>query len=230
MKNRARPAQRRSAAADVRRAIDLARSCGATRVLFTSSGAVYGPQPPDLPAIPEDFPGGPDPLAPSSAYAEGKRAAELLCALERRARPDFEPVIARGFAFLGPFLPRDAHFAAGNFLRDALAGGPIRVAGDGTTVRSYLHAADLAAGLWTMLARGAAGRAYNGGSDAAVTIAELARAFGEAAGIPAGAVRIGPGPSPFSRYVPSVERARRELGLEVWLPLREAIDRTLRMK
>ena len=64
--------------------------------------------------------------------------------------------------------------------------------------------------------------------DAAVTIAELARAVGEAAGLPAEAVKVGPGPSSFSRYVPSIGRARREHGLEVLLPLRVSLERTLR--
>ena len=216
-----------------RNALRLADRLGTRRFLLASSGMVYGSQPASLETLPEDHPGAPDPLRPQSAYAEGKRAAELLCAIWPSLHPPFEPVIARGFAFVGPHLPRDAHFAAGNFLRDAIRGGPIRggpirVSGDGKSVRSYLHSADLVVWLLTLLVRGTAGRAYNVGSDVAVTIAELARLTAEAAGLPAGAVEVGPGPSSFSRYVPSLALARRELGLQVWIPLREALDRTLR--
>ena len=108
--------------------------------------------------------------SPLTPYGRAKREAEQLCA---ESEADF--VTARAFAFLGPYLPLDAHFAAGNFLRDALAGGPILVRGDGTALRSYLYPADLVVWLLRMLLRGRRGRAYNVGSDEVVTTAQLAR-------------------------------------------------------
>jgi len=199
---------------------------GLRRLLMVSSGAVYGEQPSDLGGVPETHSGGPDPLEPSSAYAEGKRAAELLCAQWSR-RTSVPVTYARGFAFVGPHLPLDAHFAIGNFLRDALNGQPIVVQGDGTPMRSYLYGSDLAVWLWTILLRGRPGAAYNVGSDEAVSIAELAREIATLAGVP---VEIRGTPTPGmhpKRYVPSIDRARSELGLEVTVPRREAICRTL---
>ncbi|HET6344811.1 MAG TPA: NAD-dependent epimerase/dehydratase family protein, partial [Myxococcota bacterium] len=117
--------------AGTRRVLELARERGAEAFLLTSSGAVYGRQPADLHHIPETFTGGPDPLDPGAAYGEGKRLAESLCAAFGRAH-GLACKIARCFAFVGPHLPLDTHFAAGNFLRDGQAGGPIRVGGDGT--------------------------------------------------------------------------------------------------
>jgi dTDP-glucose 4,6-dehydratase len=136
--------------------------------------------------------------------------------------------IARSFAFLGPYLPLDAHFAAGNFLNDGLDGRSIRVNGDGTPYRSYLYAADLAIWLWTILFRGELGRAYNVGCEREVTVAELACMI---AGYFATGTQFCTAPRPdakAARYVPSTRRAREELGLETWISLEEAVDRTAR--
>jgi dTDP-glucose 4,6-dehydratase len=208
-----------------RRTLDFAVTCGARRFLLTSSGAVYGKQPADVSHLNEDYLGAPDTADPRSAYAEGKRVAELLCAIYRR-RHGLETKIARGFAFMGPYLPLDAHFAAGNFLRDRLAGGPIRVAGDGTPYRSYLYAADMAIWLWTILLKGQSGRAYNVGSEAEISIADLAHRVAKEAGVRVEVARDPESGAPAPRYVPSTARARAELGVEEWVPLDEAIRRT----
>jgi len=210
-----------------RRVLELALARGVRGFLLTSSGAVYGPQPPELLQLPETYAGGPDTLNPASAYAEGKRAAEYLCVATAQAH-GLPVKIARCFAFVGPHLPLDAHFAAGNFLRDALHGGPIRVSGDGTPYRSYLYAADLAIWLWTILLRGAPGRAYNVGSDDAVTISELAHLIAGLTDPPCSVeIARSPAPGPAARYVPSVARAQEELGLQVTVPLPLALRRTL---
>jgi dTDP-glucose 4,6-dehydratase len=208
------------------RALEFARASGARRFLFTSSGAVYGRQPANLDRTPEEYTGGPDPSVVASAYGEAKRAAEMLCALH--AGTTLHPIIARLFAFIGPYLPLDVNFAAGNFVRDALAGGPIKIAGDGTPYRSYLYASDLALWLWTLLVDGQSARPYNVGSPEAVSIRELADRVSRAAG----GLRVEvarqaePGAVP-ERYVPSVTRAEEELGLRVSVPLDDAIQRTL---
>ena len=210
-----------------RRCLEFAQACGASKFLLTSSGAVYGKQPPGLSHIPEDYSGAPDTLETGAAYGEGKRAAENLCSLYAE-RSGIECKIARCFAFVGPHLPLDAHFAIGNFIRDAMQGGPIVIQGDGTPLRSYLYAADLAVWLWTILLQAPPLRAFNVGSDQAVSIHELARTVVEAIS-PSAEVRVVQAPSPGAprtQYVPSIQRAQVELGLKVGMDLKEAIRRT----
>lgn len=197
-------------------------------VLLVSSGAVYGRQPPDLERMGEEYRGAPDPLDPDQVYGEGKRAAELLGAVTAR-EAGIEVKIARLFAFVGPYLPLDRHFAVGNFIRDRLAGGPIAITGDGTPLRSYLYGADLAIWLWTILANGTAGRPYNVGSDRPLSIEAVARTVADALAPSVEVTRAGtPDPGvPPARYVPDASRARSELGLEEWIGFEDGVRRTL---
>jgi nucleoside-diphosphate-sugar epimerase len=205
-----------------RRVIDSAIRNRA-RLLFLSSGAVYGKQ---FAPVSESTDVGPDPLDPSSAYGEAKRAAENYCAVATREGA-VDAAIARLFAFVGPGIPLAAHYAIGNFLGDVLAGRTIEVRGDGRPLRSYLYTGDLAEWCWGVISRGVPGRAYNVGSPEAITIGDLAmrvselvkpRSPIEVRGIPTD------GPPPW--YVPITERAREELGLEPRTSLGEALNRT----
>jgi dTDP-glucose 4,6-dehydratase len=211
-----------------RRVLEFARTHGARRLLFTSSGAVYGKQPSDLERLSEEYAGAPDThdLSTYGIGGQAKRVSELLCAMYAQ-QYGFAATIARMFTFFGPRLPLDGKFAAGNFIRDALNGGPVRVAGDGTPLRSYLYAADLAIWLWTILLRGQSARPYNTGSPHPISIGDLARSV--AAAVPGAQVEIAKPPSgaPPERYIPCTARAQRELGLTAWIDLEEGIRRTL---
>jgi dTDP-glucose 4,6-dehydratase len=215
--------------AGTRRVLDFAAHAGARKLLFTSSGAVYGPQPAGLAGLTEDYPGAPDSLRVDSTYGVSKRLAEQLTILHAR-RFGYEAKIARCFAFVGPHLPLDGRYAIGNFIRDALAGEAIRVKGDGTPFRSYLYAADLAVWLWTILFRGTAGRAYNVGSEQDLSIADLAETVRSALDLspPVLISRLPQAGQPCSRYVPDTRRARTELGLAENVCLQEGIRRTAR--
>lgn len=214
--------------AGTRRVLEFAREHGTRRFLFTSSGAVYGRQPQDMTHVPEDYPGAPATDDSTSIYGQAKRASEFVCTMYGRAY-GFDAMIARLFAFVGPLLPLNAHYAVGNFVGDALRGGPIRIAGDGTPRRSYLYAADLAVWLWTILLRGKAAFAYNVGSPHDLSIEQLARTVAQVAA-PDITVEIAeravPGAPPL-RYVPCTIRAEKELGLRSVISLEDGVRRTL---
>jgi len=211
-----------------RRALDFAVACKAERFFFFSSGAVYGPQPWDITHVPETYAGAPDLTSHRSAYGEGKRAAEMLCTIYGKQR-GLDVINARIFALLGPMLSLDIHFAAGNFIRDAMAEKPIVIEAAGKAVRSYLYAADLTAWLWTMLLKAPAGAIYNVGSEEDVSIAELAERVARLIGAPGVEIlgRADPGWNP-GRYVPDTSRIRNELGVAATVGLDEAIVRTAR--
>lgn len=206
-----------------RHVLDLAVSTGVKRILFTGSGAQYGALEFGVP-VSEASSGACNSLLASSVYAQGKRAQETLAAIYAERYP-LEVVSARCFAFSGPGLALDEHFAIGNFVRDALWRDELILGSSGTAVRSYLHGADLAGWLLTLLVRGASTTAYNVGSDKALTIAQLAQKV---------VARIAPG-KPIkilgqdhaaqarSYYVPDIQKARA-LGLDDWTSLDHSID------
>lgn len=201
-------------AGGTRRVLETAVRAGAREILIVGSGAVYGRQPPELTEVDESFVGGPDPLDARTGYAQGKRASEWLGAAFA-AQHGLAVKVARCFALVGPHLPLDRHFAIGNFLRDAMAGQPITIQGDGTPMRSYLHASDMAAWLWAILLRGRSLRAYNVGGTEALSIESLARRVVRVLGS-SSEIRVmksAVAGVPAERYVPDVRRARSELSL-----------------
>ena len=195
--------------------------------LLTSSGAVYGKQPSKLTHVPEDYIGAPVTMESRSAYGEAKRASEFLCAAFH-SEHELHTTIARGFAFVGPYLALDLGSAIGNFIGDALKGNQIRIRADGTPRRSYLYGADLAIWLWTILMRGEVARPYNVGAEPDFSIAEIATLVLEEIN-PRAEVHIAQKSDPdqlAERYVPSTKRAREELGLKECIDVREGVRRT----
>jgi dTDP-glucose 4,6-dehydratase len=213
--------------AGTERTLEFAATHGTRKFLLTSSGAVYGKQPSDLTHVPESYGGAPDPLDCGSVYAEGKRVSELLCSIYGK-RTGLECKIARCWAFCGPHLPLEEHFAIGNFIGDILSGRPIQIQGDGTPRRSYLYAADLAIWLWTLLFQAPSLVPFNVGSAHDVSILELARVVAATLN-PDADIHVTrkavPGAAP-ARYVPSVDRAEKVLGLREITTLEESIRRT----
>jgi len=213
------------------RVIDFAETCGAKKFLLTSSGAVYGLQPESVSHLREDYFGGPDWLGPKAAYAEGKRVSEQMGSICAK-KSNIHFTIARCFTFIGPLLPLDQHFAIGNFIGDALARRNISIRGDGTPMRSYLYAADLAIWLWTMLLRktepDSNPSVYNVGSGEAISIRDLARNVVEEldSSLQIEVAQQAQMGQRLEQYVPDVQKADTLLGLRPIIGLREAIRRT----
>lgn len=211
------------------RVLEFAKQAGVFRFLLTSSGAVYGPQPPELYGIPEDYRGFLDPMEPKNAYAIGKLTSEHLCR-HYASHPTSEKMaclIARCFAFVGPGLPLDEHFAIGNFIGDALAGREIIIKGDGTPYRSYLYPTDLMSQLLAILIRGENCSPYNVGHEKAWSIRETAEAVHGQSRV---GLKVLGKPMPGARavrYVPDVQLLRAHLGTHAKVGLSDGIRRSL---
>jgi len=211
-----------------KRTLELAKEKKVKSFLFISSGAVYGKQPSEITHIAEDYIGAPNCNEPSSAYGEGKRVGELLCAIYFKQFG--VPVkIARCFAFVGPYMPLDAHFAIGNFILNSIQGEDIIIKGDGTPYRSYLYAADLMIWLTTILLKGKNNVPYNVGSDEDYNIKEIA----EKVQINYPLVRIKILKShefneSLERYVPSISFIKYDLQLAPNADLKRSLNKTIK--
>lgn len=198
----------------------FARYASVERLLLTSSGAIYGPQPCDVANMPETH------LAsPTTIYGKAKKLSEDICL----SSGGLHCSIARCYASVGPWLRLDVQYAVGNFIQNVLRGEPIFIKGDGRPYRSYLYIADLISWLWTILLEGKSGEAYNVGSNIPVSIAELAQAVIDAASVNT-IIEYGMKPDfsvPAPRYVPDVSKIKNSLGVAQYFSLREGIKNTI---
>lgn len=211
------------------RVIEFALSCGAKRILFTSSGAVYGNQLCNF--IQESALMHIDPFKPESGLALGKSVAEFL--LHRAsAESSLEVVIARCFTFVGPGIPINLHYAIGNFIKNAVEGKDIVIKGDGTAIRSYMYLGDLIWWLLQLLLDGKSGDTYNVGSDQPISISELANKVALLSNhspkiLIEGQADYSVGVPVRNSYTPSIEKAKFDLGLHISTDLSSAIAHTL---
>ena len=212
-----------------RRVLEFAVCCGAKKILFTSSGAVYGKQPDTILKISEDYLDFPNDKEDLSAYGIGKLVSEELCS-QYSEKYGFKVKIARCYAFIGPYLPLDAQYAIGNFIQDGLNNTPVLIKGDGKPYRSYLYSADLMIWLWTVLINGKSCYPYNVGSEIYHSIEHWARLvssiFGETSKVKF--LKKNKRVKSLERYVPSTKRATSELGLKQSIGIDVALAKTIR--
>jgi nucleoside-diphosphate-sugar epimerase len=205
------------------------------RLLFTSSGAVYGESIDSHTKWTEHSRIAPHTFTSGGAYGEGKRVSEMLASIAS-AENLCQTMIARMFTFSGLFLPLDQHFAVGNFVRDSLLRQDILIHHDGKTTRTYLDSEDMAIWLLTILLFGQSNFPYHVGSEKEITIAELAELvaarsqeiFGHRPVV--STLNDKRSVVQFDRYVPSTLMTRNALDLNEWTSLSDSIDLMLRFK
>ena len=138
--------------------LNLAKNCNA-RVLYISSGEIYGQNRSDTPMA-ETYTGVLNLSTSRACYPEGKRASEALCQ-SYAAQYDVDVVIARPCRIFGPTMTAADNKASAQFIRKALARENIILKSDGTQKFPFIYGADAAAALLHILICGNTGEAYN---------------------------------------------------------------------
>lgn len=151
------------------------------RLVYISSGEVYGRPTAGLESFEECYSGPVDTMETRSCYPTAKRAGEALCRAYF-AQYGVESVVARQCHVYGPgFSPRDSRVAA-SFAKDAADGNQVVMKSAGAQVRSWCHELDAASAYVLLAVRGLAGEAYNIAPKEMASISDLAKLFATESG------------------------------------------------
>lgn len=199
-------------------------ACTGARVLQGSSSGVYGD--PRVDPQTEDYWGHVDPIGNRSCHDEGKRMAEsLMTSFHQQHGVDIR--IARIFHTYGPRMMEGDGRLVSNFVSQALRGDELTIYGTGSQTRSFCFVDDVVDGLVRLMETKDVVKPVNLGHPAELTVLDLARTVGEIAGVEP-RLRFYPLPKDDSRQRrPDISRARRLLGWEPSVSLREGLRMTI---
>lgn len=195
------------------------------KLLYISSGGVYGNMPTHMNAFKEDCMTSHDPINPSNVYSISKRSAENLCAIYSEAY-SCNISIARCFSFSGVDLPLDVHFAIGNFVHNAISNEDILIHGDGLSVRSYLDQNDLAEWILTICKKDNFDlNVYNIGSDEKIDIKSLANLVVKVSNKNINVKILNKKDNSLKKsvYIPDITKIKNTMNLEIKTSLKESI-------
>ena len=204
---------------------DLCAEKKIKKYLLTSSGAVYGEQPHSLELIDEDYPGAPNVLSQKATYGESKRVAEWL-SVQAGRHHQLDVCIGRIFAVIGPHMPLNSSYAAGDFLGKALKNEPIHIKGDGTPLRNFIYIGDLVIWLWNLLIFGKNQSAYNLAGDEIVSILQLAQLTHGLTNSKSEIIVDQKPIGPPQRYLGSNQKIKSELNVATHWELKNALIRS----
>lgn len=163
----------------VRNLLEYGRNHGMERLLYVSSGEVYGSDNGEKLWREEDS-GYVDTMTPRACYPSSKRAAETLC-VAYAAQYGMDVVVARPCHTYGANFTESDNRAYAQFLRNVARGEDIVLNSDGSQYRSWIYVKDCAEALRTILYKGVNGTAYNVADEqSCVTIKELAELIAKA--------------------------------------------------
>jgi dTDP-glucose 4,6-dehydratase len=203
-------------------ALGLAREKGA-RLLLASTSETYGD--PKVHPQPESYWGYVNPVGPRGVYDEAKHYAEALTTAYRTFH-GVDTTIVRIFNTFGPRMRSEDGRAIPTFIRQALRGEPLTVAGDVSQTRSVCYVTDLVEGVLRLLHSGHPGPVNIGNPDE-MSVLDLARLVLEVTGSDSPISFVArPQDDPHVRR-PDITLARQVLDWEPRVPVREGMVRTV---
>ena len=202
--------------------LEVARANNA-RFFLASTSEIYGD--PEVHPQPESYFGNVSSTGPRAVYDEAKRYAEAVTMAYHR-HYGVDTRIARIFNTYGPRMqPNDGRVVT-NFVVQALTGTPLTVYGDGSQTRSFCYVSDEVEGLFRLFMRGD-NEPTNIGNPVEFTVLQLAELVLEMTGSKSTIERKPlPQHDPKVRR-PDISRAKRLLGWEPTVQLREGLARTI---
>ena len=199
------------------RTLKAARDAGVAKFIFISSAAVYGD--PHYVPVDEEHP-----AAPLSIYGSSKLSAEYFV---RAFGSSFgmKWAIVRPFNFYSPRADPKSPYSGviTKFTQNAASGLPLRIEGDGSQTRDFLHAADVARLLRLTLESKRDGLTLNGGSGQATSILDLAKTVKKVCPRPVNIEHVAPRTADIKHSVAKVERAREMVGFSTRISLEEGL-------
>ena len=200
-----------------------------SKILYTSSGAIYGQQPKNLKQLKENYF-----LKHKRINFKNKNKNDYSLTklkneevFNKLSNFEIKTSIARCFAFVGKYLPRDSNFVVGNLIQNILNKKDLEIKSDYYVIRSYMHAHDLARWLLKIVKNSNVKcPIYNVGSDKAVKIQDLAYALSKKYKLNLKLKKIKS--SVEDKYVPSIHKAKKELKLKLKYNSLDAVNDVIR--
>jgi dTDP-glucose 4,6-dehydratase len=185
-----------------------------SKILYTSSGAVYGQQPKNIKKIKENYLSLKKKIKFQSnsknIYSNSKLKSEKI--FQKLGKLGINVSIARCFAFVGKHLPRNKGYAVGNFIDNIIKNKIIKINSSHDVVRSYMYADDLVRWLFKIVfSANDKCPIYNVGSDLEISIFKLADFLSKKYNVSLIFKNIDD--NFIDRYVPNINKAKNKLQL-----------------
>lgn len=199
-----------------------------SKILFTSSGAVYGVQPVSLESFDEKY------LTKKIIpYDKGykKNYSKYKMLSEKKfldlGKKNYKVTIARCFTFVGRYLPTNKNFVVGNIMNQILNNKTISLKANYLVMRSFMYDQDMARWILKILFNaGSDCPIYNLGSDNAISVQKLIKMLSSKFNLPYKIKKI-TNKKKIDKYVPNINLIKKKLDLDIKTNSFEAVCRTI---